>query len=221
MSKGGLAILVAVVLFVGATAVVSVSARADGPSATSDSITVVATSDYGYQPKTFEQIATGTTITVTFSDADVLAHSFTISSREGFVIPTNYNPTQLTQLFEEYPAIYSSLLNYSGDRSVGTFESPAQPGWYEFVCNVSGHFQDGMYGFVAFGENLPSNLTTPDRTGVGGGNISPLEAAGIGVGIIAVLAIAYFLWARRSTPPKRPAAAPRSPPKAPPRSPRT
>ena len=30
---------------------------------------------------------------------------------------------------------------------------------YEFVCTEPGHFTNGMYGFIAFGENLPGNLT--------------------------------------------------------------
>jgi len=173
------------------------------PAATS-SITLLATADYQYQPDTFEQVATGTTITVTFTDVDDLPHSFTISSREGFVIPTTYDPTQLNELFVTYPALYSSLLNGSGDRSVGTFESPSVPGWYEFVCNVSGHFQNGMYGFIAFGENLPKNLTVPNRTGIGGGTLSPIEAIGIGVGVILVLALGYFVWLRRQARAKQP-----------------
>src|SRR5208282_501646 len=127
-------------------------------AAATGAINVTATPDYGYQPDTFQQVPIDANITVTFNDSDVLQHSFTISTREGFVIPTSYTPTQLNQLFETYPAMYSRLLNGSGEQSIGTFQSPAAPGWYEFVCNVSGHFQSGMYGFIAFGESLPANL---------------------------------------------------------------
>ena len=78
-----------------------------GPESTTPvvtgSITVEATNDYGYQPDSFQQIPTNATITVTFTDADTLAHSFTISSREGFVIPTSTKNAQLVQLFTEYP----------------------------------------------------------------------------------------------------------------------
>jgi hypothetical protein len=167
--------------------------------ATTGSFTVTATADYGYQPDTFEQVPVNATITVTFTDDDPanMQHSFNISSREGFVIPTSYTATQLNQLFSAYPPLYAATVYSLGNQSVGKFQSPATPGWYEFVCNVSGHFQDGMYGFIAFGENLPSNLTPPSRTGVGGGlTFSPLDAAVIAVFVLA-LALVYFVWWRR------------------------
>lgn len=123
------------------------------------SITVAAVPDYNYQPETFGEVPTNADITVAFTDDDVLQHSFTISSREGFVIPTSYTPAQLDQLFVTYPPLYSATVNSQGDQSMGVFLSPVSPGWYEFVSNVSGQFQNGMYGFIAFGENLPSNLT--------------------------------------------------------------
>jgi len=176
------------------------------PTATG-SVSVMATADYQYQPDTFEQVPINATISVTFTDADVLAHSFTISSREGFVIPTSYKNAQLEQLFTTYPALYSSFVNSSGDQSAGSFHSPPAPGWYEFVCNVSGHFQDGMYGFIAFGENLPSNLTAPGRVGLGGTQVTPLDAVLIG-GTVVVLVLGIAYWRRRrmpSAPPSEPA----------------
>ncbi len=86
------------------------------PNEVTASITVTATADYGYQPDTFQQIPVDANISVTFSDMDVLPHSFTISSREGFVIPTTDTPTQLSALFTAYPAIYSVLLGGMGDQ---------------------------------------------------------------------------------------------------------
>jgi plastocyanin len=161
-------------------------------------IYVNATSDYGYQPDMLQGVPVAANITVTFNDSDVLQHSFTISSREGFVIPTSYTPSQLNQLFETYPAMYSSLLNGSGEQSVGWFESPATPGWYEFVCTVSGHFQSGMYGFIAFGESLPANLTPPSRLGPGAGDIRAVEAGSV-VAALVVVGLGLVVWRRRRT----------------------
>jgi len=204
--------VVAMVLLVAGVIIVPVHSPAarvgvsTTPTATG-SVSVEATADYQYQPDTFEQVPINATITVTFTDADVLAHSFTISTREGFVIPTSYTNAKLEQLFTTYPARYSSFVNGSGDQSVGSFHSPPAPGWYEFVCNVSGHFQDGMYGFIAFGENLPSNLTAPSRVGIGGTSVTPLDAVLIG-GTVVVLVLGIAYWRRRrmpSAPPSEPA----------------
>jgi plastocyanin len=199
------ALLVGLLVFVGACGIPLQSARGGSPGVTpaaaTGSIDVAAIADYGYQPDTFQQVPIAADITVTFTEDDVLQHSFTISSREGFVIPTSYTTTQLAQLFVTYPPLYSSMVNPDGPPVVGHFESPAAPGWYEFVCNVSGHFQEGMYGFIAFGENLPSNLSPPSRVGVGGVNINPFLAASIG-GLLLVVVVAFVLW-RRSRPPRR------------------
>jgi len=218
-----LATLAVVVLLVGALSVTSIhpaplhAATAVHPAAT-DSITVMATADYHYQPDTFQQVPTSATITVTFSDTDNLPHSFTISSREGFVVPTTYTPTQLDQLFTTYPPLFSSFVSGPGNQSVGTFQSPTTAGWYEFICNVTGHFQDGMYGFIAFGENLPSNLTPPVRVGLGGSNITPLQAASAGAVVLAIVLV-FVVWRRRRSatkvPPGPPGSATTAPNEAP------
>jgi plastocyanin len=216
MSRNFAAILASVVLLVAGTFSISlapasghpIAAGADGATG---SVALAATKDYGYQPGTFQQVPTNATITVTFTDDDVLQHSFVISSREGFVIPTGYTDTQLAQLFATYPALYYAVVNGQGDQSVGTFHSPAAPGWYEFVCNVTGHFENGMYGFIAFGENLPSNLTPPSRVGVGGVTLSPLDEAAIGALIVA-FAVVVVLWQRHRSRSKSLAEPPRSAP---------
>ncbi len=166
------------------------------PTAATGSIDIVTSAPYRFVPDTLEQIPTGANITVTLTNADNLPHSFTISSREGFEIPTSDTPTQLDQLFVTYPAIYSALVSSSGSQSVGTFVSPSAPGRYEFICNVSGHFQNGMYGFIAFGESLPSNLTPPTRVGLGGGSFSAVEIASAGA-VVLLVAIVGAVWYRR------------------------
>ncbi|MGA8604092.1 MAG: sulfocyanin-like copper-binding protein [Thermoplasmata archaeon] len=208
MAWNGVAKFAVVVLLVLGTVVIPSSTAsghtgASGSAAATGSIQVAATKDYGYQPGTFQQVPTNATITVTFTDDDVLQHSFVIASREGFVIPTGDTDTQLAQFFATYPALYYSVVNALGDQAVGTFHSPSAPGWYEFVCNVSGHFENGMYGFVAFGENLPSNLTPPSRVGVGGSNLSPLDEAAI-AGFVVALALVIVVWRRHRTAPKVP-----------------
>jgi hypothetical protein len=187
------------------------------PGSGSDSIVVRAIANYGYSPDLIENVATGANISVTFLDDDPsgMQHSFNISSREGFVIPTTYTAAQLNQLFVTYPTLYSTIANYSGAQTTGWFQSPATPGWYEFVCNVSGHFQLGMYGFVAFGENLPSNLTQPTRTELGGTNDATIGLVFGGVFLAAIALLYVIVRRRRAARQKASAPAGRVPSKAP------
>ena len=152
-------------------------------------INVSATGSYGYTPDDIQQVPTNAQITVKFTDASDMAHSFTIIGREGWVVPSDYSPAQIDQL--AYGGSPPSLVNVNvsgpGNVSSAQFQSPG-PGWYEFICTVSGHFQLGMFGYVAFGMNLPSNLTPSNRTGVGGGlTFSVLDAVIIAVVIVAAV----------------------------------
>jgi plastocyanin len=207
MGERSMAALAMAVLLVGGALAITIDpalghATNSAHIAATDSITVAAVADYGYQPDRIQQVATNATITVTFTDESNLPHTFTIIGKEGWVIPSTYSSVQIDNLGygSTPPALFNANVTGSGDQVTGTFQSPG-PGWYEFVCTVSGHFQNGMYGFVAFGENLPSNLTAPSRVGVGG--ISPLDAALIGVLFLAFV-LGFVVWRRRRSTPKMP-----------------
>ena len=169
---------------------------ASQPAGGSASISIAAVSNFGYQPDTIGNVPLNATITVTFTDDDVLPHTFNISSREGFQIPNDYTAAQLNQLFDQYHALYAAEVDYGGDVSVGSFTSPSAPGWYEFICNQSGHFTEGMYGFIAFGEPVPSNLTEHGHGSEVPTTGSALVAALGGAVIVAVL-LGVVLWRRR------------------------
>ncbi len=128
-------------------------------AAGSASVSVTASSGFMFTPNNFNDVATNTTVTVTFVDGDTLAHTFSILDRQGVVIPdqSTITPTQLDQLFTQYGALVS-MTNNPGQTNTTTFASPGT-GWYEFVCLEEGHFQSGMFGFIAFGEALPTNLS--------------------------------------------------------------
>lgn len=161
-------------------------------------INISATGSYGYTPADLQQVPTNATITVTFTDQSDMAHTFTIIGIEGWVIPSTYTSAQIDHLAygDSPPALENANVSGPGDVNVTTFESPG-PGWYEFVCTEPGHFQLGMYGFVAFGMNLPSNLTASNRTGLGGGlSFSPLDAAIVTV-LVVVCVAGYFVLRRR------------------------
>jgi len=125
----------------------------------SPSVNVTAVA-YSFAPNLIEQVPPNVTIHVNLLDADAAggAHTFTIYKVEGVVIGPNAN---IATLLYGGGAKEGNLFN-DNVTSVGwtneTFTAPPT-GWYEFVCTESGHFSLGMYGFIAFGENLPSNLT--------------------------------------------------------------
>jgi len=197
------AVVAVVIAVAGALVPVMSTARATPASPGSGShvgwINVSATGSYGYTPPYFEQVPTNATITVTFTDGSDLPHTFTIINKEGWVVPTSYTTAQVDTLAYGTPASNLDNGNVSGPGAVNvtTFTSPG-PGWYEFICTVSGHFQLGMYGFIAFGTNLPSNLTgSGGRTGVGGQLSFNIWDAAIVAVLVAVIVAGYLHIRRR------------------------
>lgn len=176
MGRGPIAILVASLLVLG---LLTAGVSRDSPdsrvvdAAGSTSVAVTAEDTLLFDPNAFNDVGTNTTITVSFTDGGSLAHTWSLSSREGVVINTALTPAELSAYFTTYPPLVSIQQNGSGTAPPATFTSPGV-GWYEFVCLEPGHFQAGMYGFIAFGEALPANLTVT----------APYDGAGAAVFII-------------------------------------
>ncbi len=180
LASGGLVIL-SESSFAGATLV-----KAD----TSGTLAVTATAPYSFIPSTFEMVPTNATISVTFTDADTLAHTFSIIKWEGVVIPSS---ADVDSLASTHGLIFG--VNATGTGTfTGSFVSPG-PGWYEFVCLEPGHFALGMYGFIAFGENLPANVTpSAPSTGPGAG---VFIISGVIVALVVIALVLGFAVGRR------------------------
>lgn len=149
--------------------VVRVAGAQSPRTAGSSTLGITAASGYAFDPNAIQQVPTNSTITVTFTDAGSLAHTFTIIGREGWVIPSSYTVSQFDNVVfgKAYPSLFNLNVSGSGTQVSGSFTSPG-PGWYEFVCTEGGHWSLGMYGFIAFGMNLPSNLTVSSgQPGIG------------------------------------------------------
>jgi hypothetical protein len=187
------AVALALVLVGGGWALVAESAPARGQPVevdTSTALAVTATAPYKFIQSTYEQLPTNTTINVTFTDADTLAHTFSILNWEGVVIPSSADPATL---FQQHGSLFEINASGSGNY-VGSFVSPG-PGWYEFVCLEPGHFQSGMYGFIAFGINLPGNLTvSAGPTGPGAG---VFIISGAIVALVVIALVLGFVVGRR------------------------
>jgi uncharacterized cupredoxin-like copper-binding protein len=157
----------------------------------SDSIAVTTTAPYLFDPNTFEQVPTNSTIDVTVTDADTLAHTFSILDLEGVVLPSS---ADIAALFNAHGALVSINVSGAGDVVSKSFTSPG-PGWYEFVCQEPGHFQSGMYGFIAFGMNLPANLSV--TTGPTGPGAAVFIIIGSIVSMVVVAIVLGFVVGRR------------------------
>ena len=172
------------------------SAKAVGPTnAASGSVAVTATSSLSFTPNEFQMVPTNSSITVSFTDASSEAHTFTIIGREGWVIPSSITGTDFNNLvFGHSPPVLFNLNISAPGTTPGTFTSPG-PGWYEFVCTEPGHFQSGMYGFIAFGENLPANLTV--SSGVPGPGAALFIIIGTIVSLVVIALVLGFVVGRR------------------------
>ncbi len=221
-------------LLPGFAAGVGVQAAPAGPVqvGAATGLDVTAKSPFTFDPSRIEMVPKGVTLTVNFTNADTLPHTFTILDREGYVVPSTASTHDLDVLVHTYGVLVNITANETKTYTA-SFTTPATAGWYEFFCMEPGHFapstgQD-MYGFIAFGEDLPANLT------VSGGPSGPGMAVFIIVGTIVsltVLAIVLgFVIGRRrgaehEMPPERlgypepssPAPVPPTPPRAPPSS---
>jgi len=164
---------------------------------------------FAFSPSTIENVASGSSVTVTFTNLAPEAHTFTIYGRQGVVIPTSTDPGTLLKLVYESgfkPLVNINLTTGSGEQNITSFPAPSTPGWYEFVCMEAGHFEEGMYGFIAFGEALPSNLS------VSSPNTGPGAAVFIIVGtivslVVLAIVLGFVVGRRRSSidemPPER------------------
>lgn len=153
------------------------------------SLAVTTTSPFSFTPNTFQNVPTNSTITVTVTDADTIPHTFSILNLSGVVLP--WPGADIPAEFAAHGALVSVNVSGAGDVESKTFTSPG-PGWYEFVCQESGHFASGMYGFIAFGMSLPANLSvSAPATGPGAavfiiiGTIVSLVVIAIVLGFVA------------------------------------
>ncbi|HTW39678.1 MAG TPA: plastocyanin/azurin family copper-binding protein [Thermoplasmata archaeon] len=195
---------VVVVLLVGSGAVFLVTtAPARAASAIDDTgastFSVTAESGFSFTPNSIGNLPTNGTVTVTFTDNDALAHTFTIIGKQGWVIPVGISDSSFDTLV--WGANPRALVNAnttpagtSGDQNITSFTAPGK-GWYEFVCTEPGHFQNGMYGFVAFGEPVPSNLSVSAASTDPG--IAVFIIVGTIVGLVVVALVLGFVVGRR------------------------
>ncbi|MGA8542416.1 MAG: sulfocyanin-like copper-binding protein [Thermoplasmata archaeon] len=209
MSRGGtrkaaVAFAIAVILVGGGFAALVSTAPARAASAiqngSSGTVSVTAESGFAFNPNGVGNVPTNASITVTFTDNDAVDHTFTIIGVQGWVIPSGIAGSAFDKLV--WGKSPSALFNAnatasgtSGDQVIASFTSPAKSGWYEFVCTEAGHFQNGMYGFIAFGIPVPGNLTVSTASTDPG--IAVFIIVGTIVGLVVIALVLGFVVGRR------------------------
>ena len=222
------ALVTAAFLLAGAAGWVATEAARAAPiaAAGATSIAVTTTAPYHFDPDNFQQVATNSTITVTVTDADTLAHTFSIINWEGVDLPSS---ADIASVVAAHGVLFNANVTGAGDVVTGTFTSPGT-GWYEFVCQEPGHYASGMYGFIAFGMNLPANVTVTTAATGPGAAVFIIIGTVVSLVIIAIV-LGFVVGQRRGSefemPPERlgyaepqspGAASPPSPPATPPYS---
>ena len=179
-------VAVALVLAAGVTVLSGrVAVAAPVRTDTSAYVNETAVSPYTFVTRGYQLVPLGTTINVAFFDGDTTgeSHTFTLLNWSNRTVPSSYSTGDIGSLLTKYGALVNLTETNEGQTATGSFVSPSSAGFYEFVCLISGHFTLGMYGYIAFGEVLPSNLS------FGGGSPGPGLAVFIIVGTIVALTV--------------------------------
>ncbi len=181
VGAAALAVVLVLLSIGGAQAGVAVRSVGAGPlpagSPLVDNLSVNATSLLSFVPNQLT-VYPGALVHLVVIQLANFAHTFVLSPVANVTIPTNDTPTQLYAFFNLHPPLVNlSLPATVGARVYANFTAPPV-GSYEFVCEIPGHFQGGMYG------ELVSTTSSS-----GGSSSSPLLLE-IGVGVIVVIAAA-------------------------------
>lgn len=142
-------------------------------------------SPYTFVTERFSDVPVTGTVHLAFFNGDTTDenHTFTLLNWTNRTIPTSYSTPDIGSLIHKYGTLVNVSNPNEGKTVYDNFTAHVAVGYYEFVCMVSGHFNLGMWGYVAFGEALPGNLS------VGGGLPGPGLAVFIIVGTIVTLTV--------------------------------
>jgi len=198
----------------------------------STTVTVTATSTFSFTPNVINEVPAGAAVTFDFVNGDTngLTHTFTILACPNITIPTTGPYADNVSAFTGGAKCGTPLLNLvpapKSSKSM-TVTTPTKPQWYEFVCTEPGHFEQGMYGFIAFDSIVPANVTP--LPGTPGAGLAVFIIVGTIVTLTVIAIVLGFVVGRREgsqheMPPERlgyaepgsPPARPKSPPNAPP-----
>lgn len=124
-------------------------------------------------------------------------HTFTLAPQSN----VSLSPTNYTAYFAAHaPLVNQNIPAIPGATAWANFTIPG-PGVYEFICEISGHFANGMYGFLYVGVPVPAPPLAPSTAIVDGWVLTGSAVLfGIGVVLTAVAALAGRFPSRPNSP---------------------
>jgi uncharacterized cupredoxin-like copper-binding protein len=167
----------------------------------SSTITVTATNTFGFSPNNLGGLPTNTSMTLDFINGDTngLTHTFTLLGCPDIIVPRAGKNAFNVSAFVNGPKCGAPRLNIvpaaESSKSVA-FTTPANNSWYEFICTEAGHYQSGMYGFLAFGTAVvPANYSI--LSGTPGAGLAVFIIVGTIVTLTVIAIVLGFVVGRR------------------------
>jgi plastocyanin len=126
------------------------------------------------------------------------SHTFTLASQSNVTL----SPANFSDYFQQHaPLVNVQVPAGAGSTVWANFTVPG-PGVYQYICEITGHFSNGMTGFLYVGVPVPPQ-PGPPSTAVVESWVLVGSAALLGVGVFAAIVSAYL--GRFPEPPKDPA----------------
>lgn len=183
-------------------------------------MTTSATPPFVFTPDYISDVLPGENVTIDVTNLGATPHTFTLTSLVNYTLSTSSGNLTSTFLVTHPPLVAVNITAAVGAVTVVSFTAPTQIGVYQWFCTETGHFADGMEGFLGVDESV-----TPPSTNTGPG-LPVFIIAGTIVSLVVIAIVLGFVVGRREgtkheMPPERLGypEVPAEPPKEPPRSP--
>ncbi len=126
-------------------------------------------------------------IAVLVTNEGSFGHTFTLAPQSNVTL----SPTNFTTYFASHPPLVNSNVPaLPGGTSWANFTVPA-PGVYQYICEVAGHFANGMYGLLYVGVPVPTPPPAPS-TAIVEGWVLAGSAVLLGIGVVLTASAALF-----------------------------